>query len=216
VARVGIARSGAALIVLLISWLGLATPVLVTDAHASLLASCTYDGLPTTIAMPWQSSRQTSVALDGRAVSAVATNGYDDHRQLPCSGRRPGQGFESVAAGTWRSPGHFASSSRTHVAAETGAAAETTAGDLTAAETRQIQSVVNRAGRPVDVVGSVAGGARGPGSDIDYTAATASPSHFEPFLDELPGMDSHGLLHGTPDLGRRLSASSRKAMYGHE
>ncbi len=82
------------------------------------------------------------------------------------------------------------------------AAADATAsglGDLTNGEAQQIQGVVNNAGRPLDVVGSAARGTRGVGSDIDYTAPSSSHPYFQGGLDQLPGLDSHGLMHGAAD-----------------
>jgi hypothetical protein len=73
------------------------------------------------------------------------------------------------------------------------------AGDLTADESAQIQSVVNQANRPLNVVGSAARGERTAESDIDYTASPSSVSYFKPFVDQLPGLDSHGILQGEPD-----------------
>jgi hypothetical protein len=73
------------------------------------------------------------------------------------------------------------------------------AGDLTSEETSQIQSVVNKANRPLDVVGSAATGERVAGSDIDYTVSPSSWSYFDEYQNELPGLDSHGILQGTPD-----------------
>ncbi|HEV7646130.1 MAG TPA: RHS repeat-associated core domain-containing protein [Pyrinomonadaceae bacterium] len=65
-------------------------------------------------------------------------------------------------------------------------------GDLTPLETKQIQTVVNEAGRPIEVVGSAANGIRrgvgttlpigkGPGtrSDIDYIAPRGSLPYYE-------------------------------------
>ena len=75
-------------------------------------------------------------------------------------------------------------------------------GDLTRAEVKQIQGVVNEAGRPLEVVGSAAAGTRrgvgsdlpigkGPGtrSDIDYVVAPSSAKHFEGLQGKLPGID---------------------------
>lgn len=70
-------------------------------------------------------------------------------------------------------------------------------GDLTAAERKKIQDVVDRAGRPIEVVGSAARGERGPGSDIDYTAPNSSHPYLQPHAGDLPGLDpAHGILHG--------------------
>jgi hypothetical protein len=83
-------------------------------------------------------------------------------------------------------------------------------GDLTAVEVEKIQSVVERAGRPLEVVGSAAKGARrgvgtdlplgkGPGtrSDIDYLVPPASASHFSGLSPQLPGIDVDGFIVGT-------------------
>ena len=80
-----------------------------------------------------------------------------------------------------------------------GAGDAATSGDLTATESSQIQNVVNQANRPLDVVGSAARGERVLGSDIDYTVAPANVPYFDDFPDDLPGLDSHGLLQGSPD-----------------
>lgn len=79
-------------------------------------------------------------------------------------------------------------------------AAGTGLGDLTAEEVEQIQSVVDEAGRPLDVVGSAARGGRNPASDIDYTTANANHQEFGDLARRLPGIDpDHGLLRGGPD-----------------
>jgi hypothetical protein len=75
-------------------------------------------------------------------------------------------------------------------------------GDLTIAEVRQIQSVVNQAGRPLEVVGSAARGTRrgigtdlpigkGPGtrSDIDFLAVPSSNPYFRGLESQLPSLD---------------------------
>lgn len=73
-------------------------------------------------------------------------------------------------------------------------------GDLSVAEARAIQQVVDKAGRPIDVVGSAARGARKAGSDIDYIAGPSSIKHFEGLERRLPGLDrSHGIMAGTPN-----------------
>jgi hypothetical protein len=72
-------------------------------------------------------------------------------------------------------------------------------GDLTGAERERIQSVVDKAGRPLHVVGSAARGARTAVSDIDYTSGWAD--YFDEYVDELPGMNEHGILRGGPDPG---------------
>ena len=83
---------------------------------------------------------------------------------------------------------------------------------VTAEEVAQIKSVVDRAGRPLWVVGSAARGTRrgvgtnlpvgkGPGtrSDIDYTTANSSVEYFEEVAAELPSLGEAGLLRGSPD-----------------
>lgn len=72
-------------------------------------------------------------------------------------------------------------------------------GDLTEEERAQIQDVVDRAGRPLEVVGSAARGERGLGSDIDYTAPASSYPNLQPYENDLPGIDSHGILSGRGD-----------------
>ncbi|GAB3309988.1 RHS repeat domain-containing protein [Luteimonas notoginsengisoli] len=87
-------------------------------------------------------------------------------------------------------------------------------GDLTKAEAKAIQSVVNQAGRPLDVVGSAASGTRrgvgtdlpigkGPGtrSDIDYTTAGSNSGNFDGLQQNLPSLAPHGILQGAPDAG---------------
>lgn len=72
-------------------------------------------------------------------------------------------------------------------------------GDLSNGEVNQIQNVVNQAGRPLDVVGSAAQGARTAGSDIDYTTANSNIGNFEGLEQNLPGMVDHSLLRGAPE-----------------
>jgi RHS repeat-associated protein len=73
-------------------------------------------------------------------------------------------------------------------------------GDLTIAEVNLIQRIVNQAGRPLDVVGSAARGARRPGSDIDYTTANANIPNYTGLANKLPGIDrTHGILRGSPE-----------------
>ncbi len=73
-------------------------------------------------------------------------------------------------------------------------------GDLTVGEVGQIQNVVDAAGRPLDVVGSAARGARTATSDIDYTTANANFGNFEGLEGQLPSIDAeHGLLRGYAD-----------------
>ena len=83
-------------------------------------------------------------------------------------------------------------------------------GDLTSAEVRQIQGVVDRAGRPLEVVGSAARGSRrgvgtdlpmgkGPGtrSDIDYLVPPSSRQYFTGFESQLPSLDpASGIIPG--------------------
>jgi RHS repeat-associated protein len=70
-------------------------------------------------------------------------------------------------------------------------------GDLTAGEIGQIQSTVNQAGRPLEVVGSAASGARQAGSDIDYIAPPSSLPYYEGLQGQLPGIDpTHGIIPG--------------------
>jgi hypothetical protein len=73
-------------------------------------------------------------------------------------------------------------------------------GDLTNAEVKQIQSVVNQSQLPLNVVGSAAKGARKAGSDIDYTTSTYAYPHLQQYEGQLPGIDpQHGLLQGAAD-----------------
>jgi hypothetical protein len=74
-------------------------------------------------------------------------------------------------------------------------------GDLTPDEIGQIQSVVNEAGRPLEVVGSAARGARAPKSDIDYVIPPSSMRHFEGVQEKLPGIDpKHGIIPGVGNI----------------
>lgn len=85
------------------------------------------------------------------------------------------------------------------IASRKGCCSSKKLGDLTAEEIRQIQKVVDKAGRPLDVVGSAAKGARHAKSDIDYTAASASHEYFKGLESGLPKLDSsHGILRGSP------------------
>jgi hypothetical protein len=70
-------------------------------------------------------------------------------------------------------------------------------GDLTADEVQQIQSVVNQAGRPLEVVGSAARGSRTGTSDIDYVVPPSSMRYYEGLQGNLPGVDpKHGVIPG--------------------
>jgi RHS repeat-associated protein len=83
-------------------------------------------------------------------------------------------------------------------------------GDLTAREVRQIQSVVNQAGRPLEVPGSAARGTRrgvgtdlpigkgyGTRSDIDYLVPPSSGSYFRGLESGLPSLDPRsGIIPG--------------------
>jgi len=84
-------------------------------------------------------------------------------------------------------------------------------GDLTTKEVKQIQSVVDQAERPIEVVGSAAGAERrgvgtdlpigkGPGtrSDIDYVAPPSSLPYFDGVQGNLPSLDPKtGIIPGT-------------------
>jgi RHS repeat-associated protein len=73
-------------------------------------------------------------------------------------------------------------------------------GDLSAGEVKAIQQVVNRAGRPLNVVGSAARGARQAGSDIDYITGPSSIDYFKGLEKDLPSLDpQHGIIPGTPN-----------------
>jgi hypothetical protein len=77
-------------------------------------------------------------------------------------------------------------------------------GDLTPSEVQQIQSVVNQAGRPLEVVGSAARGARRATSDIDYLVPPSSLRYYEGLQGRLPGIDpEHGIVPGVgnPEIG---------------
>ena len=70
-------------------------------------------------------------------------------------------------------------------------------GDLTNQEIQHIQDIVNQAGRPLEVVGSAARGARTAGSDIDYVAPPASLQYIQPYQNQLPGIDPNtGVIPG--------------------
>lgn len=84
-------------------------------------------------------------------------------------------------------------------------------GDLTPQEIEQIQAVVDKAGRPLEVVGSAAKGQRrgvetdlpigkglGTRSDIDYVAPPSSHPYFKDLQSKLPGIDPKtGIAPGT-------------------
>jgi hypothetical protein len=98
-----------------------------------------------------------------------------------------------------------------------GGGAAKAAGDLTRAEIRQIQNVVNEAGRPPEVVGSAAAGTRrgvgtslplgkGPGtrSDIDYVVGPSSSKYYDGLQGKLPSIDPKtGIIPGNanPHIG---------------
>jgi RHS repeat-associated protein len=89
-------------------------------------------------------------------------------------------------------------------------------GDLTAQEASQIQNVVNKAGRPLEVVGSAARGARTAASDIDYLVPHSSLSYYEGLAEELPGIDpSHGIVPGTanPFMGPSIRFEPTNAVF---
>ncbi len=90
-------------------------------------------------------------------------------------------------------------------------------GDLTKAEAEQIQKVVDKAGRPAEVVGSAAKGTRrgvgtdlpigkgaGTRSDIDVLVGPSSRGHFKGLDNQLPSIDpKSGIITGThnPHIG---------------
>jgi hypothetical protein len=75
--------------------------------------------------------------------------------------------------------------------------AQSNFGDLTTDEVQQIQSVVNEAGRPLEVVGSAARGGRTATSDIDYVVPPSSMRYYEGLQGKLPGVDpKHGVIPG--------------------
>lgn len=89
-------------------------------------------------------------------------------------------------------------------------------GDLTVSEVSQIRSVVDAAGRPLDVVGSAARAARTATSDIDYTTANANFGNFEGLEGQLPGVDpEHGILRGyaDPNIGPSIRFEPGSAPY---
>jgi hypothetical protein len=77
-----------------------------------------------------------------------------------------------------------------------------TLGDLTASEIQRIQSVVNEAGRPLEVVGSAARGNRTIKSDIDYVVPPSSMRYYDGLQGKLPGVDpKHGIIPGVGNPG---------------
>ena len=71
-------------------------------------------------------------------------------------------------------------------------------GDLTPGEITQIQSVVDEAGRPLEVVGSSASATRGLGSDIDYLVPPGSVPYYRGLEQRLPSIDpKSGIIVGT-------------------
>ena len=70
-------------------------------------------------------------------------------------------------------------------------------GDLTPEEIEQIQDIVDKAGVPLEVVGSAAKGKRTKDSDIDYVVPISTREYIAPFENELPDIDpEHGILNG--------------------
>jgi hypothetical protein len=83
-------------------------------------------------------------------------------------------------------------------------------GDLTTGEIAKIQTVVNEAGRPLEVVGSAASGTRrgvgtdlpvgkgnGTKSDIDYLVPPSSWQHYDGLQGKLPDIDPKtGIIPG--------------------
>jgi hypothetical protein len=85
-----------------------------------------------------------------------------------------------------------------------GSAPQSKLGDLTPSEVEQIQSAVNEAGRPLEVVGSAARGTRTPTSDIDYLVPPSSLPYYRGIQGKLPGIDpEHGIVPGVgnPEMG---------------
>jgi len=91
-----------------------------------------------------------------------------------------------------------------------GAAMSSGLGDLTRGEVGAIQGVVNKAGRPLNVVGSAANGTRrgfgsnlpigkgfGTQSDIDYLVGHSSAPYFEGLQTGLPS--NTGIIGGNPN-----------------
>ena len=130
----------------------------------------------------------------------------------PCSSAYTAGGWTSTAVGGARS----AATGITKLAARGAASLIRGAGrlgDLTAAEIRQIQRVVDQAGRPLEVVGSAArGGRRGIGtnlpvgkgagtrSDIDFTTAGSNIGNFRGLEGRLPTPDPQTpILRGSTD-----------------
>lgn len=77
-------------------------------------------------------------------------------------------------------------------------------GDLTKDEIERLQSVVNEAGRPLEVVGSAARGTRTAKSDIEYVVPPSSAPYYKGLQERLPGVDpAHGIVPGVgnPNIG---------------
>jgi hypothetical protein len=86
-----------------------------------------------------------------------------------------------------------------------GLARRSVLGDLTPAEIRQIQGVVNEAGRPLEVVGSAArGGRRGIGTDLPIGKGPGTRSDIDYLVPHgsLPHYETTGLYKNLPDLDR--------------
>lgn len=93
-------------------------------------------------------------------------------------------------------------------------------GDLTGREAFQIQSVVEKAGRPLEVVGSAARGERrgvgtslpigkGPGTrtDLDFLVPHSSRQHFRGLEGQLPSVDPKSPVIGgvhNPHMGSAI------------
>src|SRR5262245_21397982 len=86
-------------------------------------------------------------------------------------------------------------------------------GDLTIDEVNQIQAAVDRAGRPLEVVGSAARGARSAGSDIDYIVPPGHLPYFQGLENKLPGLNPrHGIVPGVgnPNIGPVIRFEPRR------
>jgi hypothetical protein len=126
------------------------------------------------------------------------TNMPESERKNPRPGRVPGEG-----GGGGGSPGGKGQPGNQQQQ-EQSSPRPPALGDLTVDEVRQIQAIVNQAGRPLEVVGSAARGMRKPGSDIDYLVPPGSLPYFEGVAKGLPGLNpKHGIVPavGNPDLG---------------